>query len=183
MKGLEDIQQQASKLSNNLSSKPPLHLWHPPLSGTIDIVIKSNGDWLHEGDKIERQPLVNLFASILRREEDGEYYLVTPNEKWRLSVEDFPLLIVQMDIVGEATDAQCIMFTTNVETQIRLDNDHCLVIDTDAKGQPIPHINIGNGLSAKLNRAVFYRLVSLAQEINHTWTVQSAGKGFELGAV
>ena len=76
---------------------PPLHLWNPPLSGDISIRINAQGDWYHEGSKIERQSLVNLFASILRREEDGEYYLVTPSEKWRIEVELHPLLIADFD--------------------------------------------------------------------------------------
>ena len=58
-------------------SQPPIHLWHPELSGDIDIIIRANGDWYHEGGLIKRQQLVKLFASILRRESDGEYYLVT----------------------------------------------------------------------------------------------------------
>ena len=56
---------------------PPLHLWHPPLSGDIPIVISTDGSWFHEGGRIERDSLVRLFASILRREEDGDYYRVT----------------------------------------------------------------------------------------------------------
>ena len=71
--------------SRNYDS-PPLHLWHPPLSGDIPIHINAQGDWYHDGSKIAREALVRLFANILRRERDGEYYLVTPTEKWRIEV-------------------------------------------------------------------------------------------------
>ena len=65
---------------------PPVSEWSPQLSGDIDIVIDANGNWFHEGSKIQRAALVALFAKILRREHDGEYYLVTPVEKWRIRV-------------------------------------------------------------------------------------------------
>ncbi len=73
---------------------PGFDQWNPPLSGDMDLVIKSNGVWLHEGDPIRREPLVRLFSTILRRENDGSYYLVTPVEKWRIKVEKAPFLVV-----------------------------------------------------------------------------------------
>ena len=79
---LENIEKQLTGGRNY--DAPPLHLWHPELSGDIDIHITSDGSWYHEGAKITREAIVRLFASILRREEDGEYYLVTPGEKWRI---------------------------------------------------------------------------------------------------
>ena len=72
---------------------PPVEQWDPPLSGEIDIRILADGSWLHEGEPIRREALVRLFASILRREDDGAYYLVTPVEKWRITVELHPLVV------------------------------------------------------------------------------------------
>lgn len=79
--------------------RPPLDRWQPALCGDIDIVIDRQGCWFHQGQPIKRQSLVNLFASILRREQDGDYYLVTPVEKWRIRVEDAALIVVDMDVV------------------------------------------------------------------------------------
>ena len=93
--------------------KPPLEKWQPALSGDIDIRIDSRGDWYHEGTQIQRQPLVNLFASILRREADGDYYLLTPVEKWRIRVDDAPLIAVDMEIGSDADTAQRIFFRLN----------------------------------------------------------------------
>ena len=76
--------------SNDL---PPVHLWNPPLSGDIDIVIDREGRWFHEGDEIKRASLVKLFASILTCEGD-EYFLVTPVEKWRIKVDVAPLFAI-----------------------------------------------------------------------------------------
>ena len=43
--------------------------------------IDRDGRWFHEGSEIKRVELVSLFAGLLRRENDGAYYLVTPVEK------------------------------------------------------------------------------------------------------
>ena len=100
---LEHLSQQLE--AGKSVSNPPLHLWQPELSGTIDIVIRRDGSWIHEGTQIKRFALVRIFASILRREEDGEYYLVTPVEKWRLRVECLPLVIVDFELLAAGTTA------------------------------------------------------------------------------
>ena len=74
-------------------NKYPVQLWNPPLSGDMNLVIKKDGSWWHEGGKFTRESLVLLFSSILKREGD-EYYLVSPVEKWRIQVEDTPLQII-----------------------------------------------------------------------------------------
>ena len=98
---------------------PPIDKWHPELSGDIDIVIKSDGRWIHEGGEIKRHKLVKLFASILRREDDDEYYLVTPVEKWRVTVEDLPLQIIDFE-VNDLADGRRIAVKTNVDTWLEL---------------------------------------------------------------
>lgn len=148
----------------NQPRKPPLEHWHPPLSGDIDIYIDKRGDWYHEGTPIKRQPLINLFASILRREDDGHYYLVTPVEKWRIRVDDTPLLAVDMDIV-EPGEQQKIIFRLNTGELIPLDECHPLHID-NADTEPHPVLGLERGLRARLNSAVFYRLIDMAQERN-----------------
>ena len=76
----------------------PLVDWNPPLSGDMDMCIDRNGDWQHEGSTIQRDSLVRLFASILRLEADGHYYLVTPVEKLGIKVEDAPFLVIRMAV-------------------------------------------------------------------------------------
>jgi len=93
-KTLFDLEEQLT--FDNLERKPPIHDWAPSFSGNIDILIKKDGSWWHEGEKINRKPLIKLFASILRKESDGDYYLVTPQEKWRISVELLPLVVIAL---------------------------------------------------------------------------------------
>ena len=78
---------------------PPVHLWNPTHCGEIDIVIKRNGQWLHEGTPIGREALVRLFSTVLRKDPDG-FHLVTPVEKMKITVEDAPFAAVQVDRAG-----------------------------------------------------------------------------------
>jgi len=138
---------------------PPLHLWHPPLSGDIAIRIDARGDWYHEGDTIERQSLVRLFASILRREEDGEYYLVTPGEKWRIEVELHALLVTDIDVVEEGSQP-VLLATLNTDKQVRVSEQHPLFLDPAAGD--VAALQLSHGLTALCTRSAWYRLVELA---------------------
>jgi hypothetical protein len=158
---------------------PPLHLWHPPLSGNISVRIDAQGDWYHDGSKIERQSLVNLFASILRREEDGEYYLVTPSEKWRIEVELHPLLIVDFDfqVVGEL---QYLKATLNTGREFLVGEEFPLFLDP-AVGD-IAAMTLAHGLSALCARSAWYRLVEMATTVDGTEVIRSGAYMFSLGA-
>ncbi|MBB5188515.1 hypothetical protein HNQ57_002797 [Zhongshania antarctica] len=162
---------------------PPIEDWHPELSGDIDIVIKADGRWIHEGGEIKRHELVKLFSSILRREQDGHYYLVTPVEKWRLQVEEFPLIIVDFEI-GAGADSPLIAVKTNVGTWFELGSEHPLCVDTQADSkEPIPSVLTRHGLVAKVNRACFYRLVDLAENEAGAIVLHAGGASFELGSI
>jgi hypothetical protein len=156
---------------------PPLHLWNPPLSGDIDILIRRDGSWVHEGDPIHRAALVRLFASILRREEDGEYYLVTPVEKWRIRVEGFPLLIVDFELDRRGTDAQVLGVTTNVGTEYEVSSVHPLFLSDEG----IPAVALDHGIDALFNRAAWYRLAELADETSEGVGLLSAGEFYIFG--
>lgn len=178
MTGLEQIEQ----LLRDQPRKPPLDRWQPPLSGDIDIHIDRRGDWYHEGTRIARQPLINLFASILRRESDGEYYLVTPVEKWRIRVDDAPLLAVDMELAELGAAEQRIVFRLNTEEMVSLDAMHRLMLVRDPEsGQMLPRLSLAQRLSAKPTTALYYRLVDIAEPRNGKLMVRSAGEWFSLG--
>ncbi|MFN7265793.1 MAG: DUF1285 domain-containing protein, partial [Phenylobacterium sp.] len=96
---------------------PPVHLWNPAHCGDIDIVIKRNGQWFHEGTPIGREALVRLFSTVLRKDPDG-FHLVTPVEKMRITVEDAPFIAVRVDRDGED-----LVFQTNVGDEVRAGRD------------------------------------------------------------
>lgn len=137
----------------------PVELWDPPHCGDIDIRIRRDGVWLHEGSPIGRRELVLLFASILRRDPDG-YYLVTPVEKLRITVEDLPFRAVRVDRRGEA-----LAFTTDVDDQTEAGPEHALTVHADPEtGDPRPAVHVRGGLWARITRPVFYELVEMAEE-------------------
>ena len=159
---------------------PPVHLWHPAHCGEIDIVIARNGQWFHEGSPIGREALVRLFSTVLRKDPDG-YYLVTPVEMMKITVEDAPFTAVQVDRVGEA-----LSFTTNVGDVVEAGPDNEIRVGADpVTGEPRPYLHVRRGLEAKLRRPVFYELVEMAQEHDTpdgpTLGVTSNGVWFPVG--
>lgn len=109
---------------------PPLERWHPEDIADMDLTIKANGEWWHEGGKMTRESLVSLFATILWKEENNgttEYFLKTPVQKIRIQVEDAPLLINDVGIVHE-DDMSWLEFTTTTGDVVRLDEEHPIVL-------------------------------------------------------
>ena len=172
---LQSIEEQVGKGRNY--DAPPLHLWHPPLSGDIPIVITAYGTWYHDGGKIERESLVGLFASILRREEDGHYYLVTPGEKWRIEVELHPLMVTDVEVLGEG-DIPVLQAVLNTGKKVLINEEHPLFLEP-AVGD-IAAIKLPHGLTALFTRAAWYRLVEMAEDRDGVATVTSAGHAFRL---
>jgi hypothetical protein len=138
---------------------PPVHLWHPAHCGEIDIVIRRDGLWFHEGSPIGREALVRLFSTVLRKDPDG-FHLVTPVEKMRITVEDAPFIAVAADRNGDA-----LTFTTNVGDTVEAGPDHAIRVEMDpATGEPRPYIHVRRGLEALIRRPVFYQLVEMGEE-------------------
>lgn len=165
--------------------KPPVHLWNPPSCGEIDMRIARNGTWYYQGSPIPRPAMVRLFSSILRRESDGSYVLVTPVEKCVIRVDDAPFTAVEMTASGEG-DEQLIAFRTNVDDVIPLDAEHPLrVVVNPETGEPSPYLLVRDQLEALIVRPVFYQLVEMAEEREEGGRVllgvRSAGQFFSLG--
>lgn len=138
---------------------PPVHLWHPEHCGDIDIRIRRDGVWFHEGTPIGREALVRLFSTVLRLDPDG-YHLVTPVEKLKIQVEDAPFIARRVDQVGDV-----LRFETNVGDVVEAGPDNAIRVETDpATGEPRPYLHVRRGLEALIARPVFYELAELAAE-------------------
>ncbi len=125
---------------------PPLEKWHPEQVEDMDLTIKANGEWWHEGVHMTRQSLVNLFATILWKEENEgkvEYFLKTPVQKLRIQVEDAPLLINDVGIVDE-DDKRWLEFTTTTGDVVRLDNEHTISLRAYIPEDDTSNINASN---------------------------------------
>ena len=153
-------------LAKSVAAKglPPLQDWHPPLSGDMEMRIDRSCQWWFKGNLIGREALVKLFSSILRLEDDGEYYLISPVEKWRIQVDDTPLLAHSLTVSGQG-EQQTLTLTTNVGEILSIGADHPLKIETYREtGEPRPLIKVRHGVHARLVTAAYYELADLAVE-------------------
>jgi uncharacterized protein len=159
---------------------PPVHLWNPPHSGEIDIVIRKDGTWVHEGAVISRPALVRLFSTVLRKDPDG-IWLVTPVEKMKITVEDAPFVATAVERDGEG-----LTFTTNVGDRVTAGPENPIRVDLDPdSGEPRPYVHVRRGLEALISRPVFYELAEMAEERDkpdgRRFEVESGGAWFPIG--
>lgn len=164
----------------------PVHLWDPPYCGKIDIRIARDGRWYHDGSLIRRPALVQLFASVLRREHDGSFSLVTPAERVSIEVEDCPFVATLLDVQGEG-DARSLQFTLNTGESVIADAEHAIQVGGQVNAQPHPTLHVRNGLEALISRNVFYQMVALARvergAQGEQLVLRSAGGDFVLGGL
>ena len=175
------------RLAGQVAASPQPVRRQPIDCGHFDIAIARDGTWSYRGSPITRLPLVRLFSTVLRREADGTFWLVTPVERGRINVEDAPFVAVEMTRHGEGRQQQLI-FRTNVDDTVAADAAHPLRVVNDLEtGAPNPYILVRDGLEARLTRPVFYELVELGREErvgNKTlYGVWSNGIFFPLGAL
>ncbi|WP_235913918.1 DUF1285 domain-containing protein [Teichococcus coralli] len=131
--------------------------------GALDMRIAKDGTWHYRGSPIGRKELVCLFASVLRREPDGSYWLETPAERGRITVEDAPFVAVEV-FWRRCDGRQCLTFRTNLDEMVTADADHPIRVAIHPRSrEPRPYLMVRPGLEARINRAVFYELVALAE--------------------
>ncbi|MFD1133008.1 DUF1285 domain-containing protein [Psychrobacter sanguinis] len=147
-------------------SIPPLEKWQPERQGEMDLVIKANGEWWHEGTKITRQSLVDLFASILWQE-GSEYYLKTPVEKLRINVEDVPFLITEVNVIEQKEQGTSLIeFITSTGDVVHLDDEHPLEMG-EYQGEERPYIEIRFGMKGLVSRNVLMHLTKIGELTEH----------------
>lgn len=162
LRGLSEIRKTAHG-----KGLPPVHDWNPPFCGDIDMRIGADGVWYYMNSPIGRKELVRLFSTILRRDDDGVYYLVTPVEKCSVEVDDAPFLAVRMNVSGNGDD-QMINFETSVDDEVRVDKDHPLRFETEKGTDGLkPYVLVRDRLEALVSRALFYDLVNLGEVQSH----------------
>ncbi|KXF76707.1 hypothetical protein ATN84_11775 [Paramesorhizobium deserti] len=186
MPGLEALIARARSDGANPEGKglPPVEKWNPDFCGDIDMEIRADGTWFYMGTPIGRKPLVRLFSTILRRDEDGRTYLVTPVEKVGIRVEDAPFLGVEMSVSGTGT-AQILTFRTNVGDVVEAGPDHPLRFEIARENEGLkPYLKVRGRLEALLSRPVMYDLVALGEDVEvdgrSMFVVRSKGAVFPI---
>jgi hypothetical protein len=153
-----------------------------------DMRIARDGTWFHQGGPIKRMALVKLFATVLRRDEAGDFWLVTPVERGRIAVEDAPFVAIELHAEGTGK-AQVLRLRTNLDHWVNVGARHPIrVTQNPDTGEPAPYVLVRDNLEARINRAVFYELAELVEPAE-TGTggkdamlgVWSAGVFFALG--
>ncbi|PCI05768.1 MAG: hypothetical protein COB78_04040 [Hyphomicrobiales bacterium] len=184
--GLAGLQALVERGDGSKKGLPPVERWEPDFCGDLDMVIKSDGTWFYMGTPIGRQALVKLFSTVLRKDEDGKTYLVTPVEKIGITVEDAHFVAVEMN-VHEEDGESVLTFRTNVGDIVTVGPDNPLrfVIVPDNDGVK-PYIRVRGRLEAVLARPVMYELIALGQEIEVNgqvmFAVQSKGEIYPIMA-
>ncbi len=178
---LESITHQLSSKGITSTPKiPPVEEWNPDYCGEMDLQIKANGDWFYTGTIFKRANLVRLLASVLKMEGD-DYYLVTPVEKIKITVDDAPFVLTEWHWQDESQTTMCVK--NNIGDEFILDENHPL--SANEAGEL--YVIVRRNLLAKIHRNVYYQWIDLAKEVttkNGTRLVfSSAGCEFSLGVI
>ncbi|CUS48395.1 MAG: protein of unknown function DUF1285 [Idiomarinaceae bacterium HL-53] len=158
--------------------RAPTEKWNPPYCGDIDLVIRADGRWCHEGTDITRPALIKLFASVLVKESE-QYFLVTPAEKIGIQVEDLPFLITGWDSYQTEEKHALIWVETNIGERYLLGREHPLI-----SHQNLPALIIRDELLARVHRNVYYQWSDIVQSaLPHEsagYYIQSGTERFKL---
>ena len=154
-----------SKLTMSLEDSkniqfPPVHLWNPDLCEGQEIKINRDGAWFYNNSLIKNQKLVNLFASVLRKDGDN-YFLVTPTEKVPVKVEIAPYVIEDFKIIEDTIELK-----TNLNYSFLL-TEKDLVRLKEIERTFLPLITVRNSIEGFFNRNTYYRIIDFALENNY----------------
>jgi len=158
---------------------PPVDKWDPTHCGDSEMRIARDGTWFHQGSPIGRQAMVRLFSTILRREPDGRFVLVTPVEKLDIEVEDAPFVAVELKAEGQGETAS-LAFRLNTGDLVVAGPDHPLRFEPGPEG-PHPYVRVRGGLDALVARPVYYELAEIALAGGDPPGLWSGGTFFPMG--
>lgn len=187
-----DLGKLSQQLSNASSTRkvPPVENWNPPFCGNMDLVIKSNGQWWHDGTPFTRAKLVSLFSSVLKKE-NGDYFLVTPVEKIGIQVEDVPFVIVDWHF-----DKGTLKVKTQVGDEVCIGHEHPIELryfqasenqtqSTLSQQTLVPYCLVRRNLWGRIHQNVMYQWAEVAKEQKtekgNELVIQSQDYDFSLG--
>lgn len=150
---------------------PPVDQWEPQASSDSLMTIRADGRWFHDGGEVRRPAMIRAFASLLRRDGDGQHWLVTPAERQSIEVEDAAFIAVDVTHKDGA-----LVFRLNTDDTVIAGPDHPLIARGDAD-LPAVYLSVRSGTEARLNRSTWLQLVDLADT---DLSVSSHGQSFSL---
>lgn len=182
--GAAGLAEMISRAASTGRGLPPVERWNPPFCGDLDMEIRADGTWFYLGTPIGREALVRLFSTVLRKDEDGKTYLVTPVEKVGIRVEDAPFLAVEMTRNGHGAD-QVLTFRTNVGDIVEAGEKHRLRFEIVGENEELkPYLHVRGRLEALVSRALMYDLVEYGEMVEidgeAMFAVRSGGEVFAI---
>lgn len=160
------ISRASAQTSGGKASLPPVERWEPPFCGDLDMEIRADGTWFYMGTPIGREPLVRLFSTVLRKDEDGKTYLVTPVEKVGIRIQDAHFVAVEMSVTEEAGES-VLTFRTNVGDVVEAGHEHKLRFEVVGENHELkPYLAVRGRLEALVSRAVMYDLVERGEVLD-----------------
>ena len=183
-KNLMDIAQYLKDAqAGHKRSIPPLQQWKPKHCGKMDLTVKANGEWWHEGQLIKRQALLDLFTKVLWKE-DGKFYLKTPVEQIEIDVEDEPLLVNQIDQI-DIDGKKYLQFKTTNQDIVIVDSEH-LIFMREYANELRPYVHVRFGINALIQRHTFFHLIEYGELLENAQgetilTLQSGDLHLQLG--
>jgi len=185
-KGLSGLEALVSRAGGGKKGLPPVEKWNPEFCGDLDMEIKADGTWFYMGTPIGRKALVKLFSSVLRKDDDGKTYLVTPVERVGIRVEDAHFIAVEMN-ASKIDGEQVITVRTHMDDVVEIGPENPLRFVTVEENEGIkPYVLIRGRLEALMARSVMYELISYGEEIEVDgklmFAVRSKGEVFPIMA-
>ena len=150
---------------------PPLERWSPAETGDSLMRIAADGRWYHDGGEIARPAMVRAFASLLTRDRDGNHWLITPQQKLAIAVEDAALVAIDV-----RQDSDALAFRLNTDELVIAGPEHPLRVAGSIE-TPAAYLAVRHGIEARLNRSTWLQLAEIADK---DMTVASQGVHFAL---
>ncbi len=153
---------------------PPVERWNPAETADSHMRIAADGKWFHEGQPIGRPAMVRAFASLLVQDDDGAHWLVTPECRQSIEVEDAAFVAVDMQERDGA-----LAFRLNTDELVIAGPEHPLRAAGDAD-TPAIYLAVRHGCEARLDRATWLQLAEHALATGDGRSVTSRGVTFPL---
>lgn len=156
---------------------PPVEQWDPPEQIDSLMRIAADGRWFHDGSPITRAAMVRAFASLLLRDEAGQHWLMTPQCRQSIVVEDAAFVAVDVQKADGAQTA--LAFRLNTDDLVLAGPEHRLRAAGDPDA-PAIYLGVRHGCEARLNRSTWLQLAELALAQGGAPQVSSQGATFAL---
>lgn len=153
---------------------PPIERWAPADSIDSGMRIAADGSWYHHGTRIARPAMVRAFSTLLMRDDAGQHWLITPECRQSIEVEDAPFLAVDLRRAGDA-----LAFRLNTDDLVLAGPDHPLRAAGDPD-VPAIYLAVRHGCEARLDRSTWLQLVEEALAEGDGLAVTSRGARFPL---